>query len=1744
MKPYIYHTLLALFMLLPVEGWGLEYTINPQPGKTFPQEDVPTLVDTIYMNSGTTRRISEPNYQYYYYMRWYRLGENNQGTIENLSPTGGWNSSLTETSNNDSYFWHFKMRGGNSEKAANIKYQNNGTFPDYVYCDLSFYVDGMTINPKQNFQEPTVSKRYKFYIKNADEMRARMNAVPEGGAMETVNITVPKGARNVNLSMDMAAENYFWGNYQGGQFKVNGEQKAEVDGKRIKVAGPINGETTIEVYAATENQRNNSPCITRFILIPQENSGFMSEEEISKYPERNPEEDKKKYVQIGKVDFDFASSVGGDGVISRNALTKTNNMSATPVDPSITTYSFANPILDWINPSGYMPEDAYGLYRSANVSGISEKKGYDDRPGWGREFDSNDDSERDARNKTYGWYYTNIEGLKNKELYDRTYYNTNRNNCGYFYYVNASTEAGRVVTVPLDGIICPNTELTVTAWVADITDASILPNITLVLRGKNNNGESGVLHRFSSGDMELKNSSDRANWKQICYKIKINSDLLADYTVFDVEFQNSTSGTTGGDYAIDDIRIYRTLPNIEVNRRNACEASTLLVTSDYQTILRNMGWTEGQNVLEDYEGDIDEDLEYRKYRYGLMGDKHQFAQNSVVGNVYFAFLSEDKNTWITVNKRAVDVSLRAAKSIRVPVSTVQSKEGGFEFYTEDPERAIIKERIMNLWAVRDYNKDVEEWKKKEPDGEHGLIDVSGIGTPEKDDFNEKAYQTAIETMYHRLNIPRLRCPWYNKEEGKLYLSIIDVDNTDLQYRGQGATDENPEGASGKYWVMSFSAAEVLGAHSVNPESPCALISPFTVQPAATILIKTEMGTPETAACAGSLRKITAKLNGYDDSGNPVDLEDEHITYLFDWYLGSFEAYVQDSIGNGNVSIKTVLETYRDDTNDHDVITREEVASWTGGATPGSQQRLLELLDNNLLLTGSAGGSTFDIELPNTNKIVAMPYVYSGNTEGYVFCSECTELDLPVEELDIPVINTGFPGITYPFEGSAPLRLGLRNMQGQSELKVPVSNHKLSMAEDADHLGVSGTPEISFRDGTAAELTPVGTVTHLNIPKGYDGSTEVATITIQWNDQAVTLLKEGQEYELLFPFVQYKADGGVLDSQCDGLASLPIKVVPEYLTWLGTTSDGKWYDDTKWNISTHDEIYDKDHGVATENTPGFAPLYFSKVTIPNGQELQLEETNPADKTNWGDIQYDMAVANESGEITPYYMNKIDQIYFKPGATLLNQQLLDYTTARVDFEMKQGQAYWMSSPLKDVYAGDFYAPVSGKQETPAFEDITYKTDGTNSRWDLPFYQKAWDKGITYYTSEYGTASTSVEAVKSNWSIEYNDVAVPYTLGKGFYSRVEKNSALVRLPKADTEYKYEAATTRALNKRVDYGKLVDESFTLTLSADDNTANADGDGNHFLIGNPYMAYLDMSKFFEVNTELVEKYWAIKDGTAIVGTPDLKWENGRTDGYIAPMQAFFVERAGYTPAGTKADALAGDITVTFNTSMTVSQETVTTPAEPRTYTATNPVLQITASGTKGRSMAAVVQRSDASNTYKGEEDAIALIDSELDVPVVYTVAGNCAAALNAVQDYKNVPLGVYADAGEEVEVTISGISGLVDPLYLYDAATRSTTLLDGDTYTLNLTGASHGRYSLTTTESIAVESDIRVYSPSQGQVIVVAAPGEMLQKVQLYDVSGRLVANRNQIGQTTCQLHIPGGVYIVYVQSAQGESRVKIRVK
>ena len=1435
-------SLLTLLLLFFSAGWnengvwGQEYTIQYKNGSR--QTNIPERVDTVYIPDGMSRELYVPELRnndgravspdYKWYVRWYRADENGDpiaidnkfestivdlrnkaviegGTVDTKIPHA---AALHETPEKTSLFWYRTFFDDNTNAglgpdqtttyyistatgASTILYTRNaGDTEDIVICDVSMNTDenlsGSTLT------EPTLSKRYKFVIRPASEIAEKIKNAGNNG-IEHYEIASPSDANGINIQMKTFPSNYCWyANEQdrtilsGDHYVYDGGGKSGslASDKQVIRLGKVSSNTTINVYAKTSDGQK-SPLLATFKIIPQANAAFMLEENVknSSDPRRNPAAHSDLYEAIGAADFDM------DARIPSSELSSSNNLCSTPMSAESTTYAFLNPNKTMYTEHNHAAlQNQYGLYRSANVPGVSD----------GGE---------------YFWFFALRNNTHAGPVYDRTYTNTNGAECGYFFYTDASNEPGRWVKLKLDDVICQYTELTVTAWVNDMTtwnetnDGKPLPpNININFIGKTGDKEV-VLHRFTSGDaltdysdtyLERPANKNVGKWQQLCYSFSISEQQT--YKEYYLEVQNNTAHTYGADYAIDDVRVYKSKPNIKVQRYDACDASVLTVSLDYATMLRNMGWTANESIVDEntqlYSNDPENSFDLVKYRFGLNGPEAvnptKVSTESHVGNTYFSFVEGfDENT----TENVIDITdrtlkndedpdpivlekghqyrwVRVNKSLRVPVpqsmysfrvinSTVYEDKN----YPSSREEALRREKILNLRAVKDYNTAVKLYNNKQSDyvpdsdSDGKITEIALQGLTEKNVTNEGyegTYLEVIEELYSRLQIPRIRCPWREADDpDRVYLYALDVNNTDLKYVDEQVgldSDGNPIVASGEYHVVLMGAQAVENwevpegdadpSTSFNLKDPCVLISPFEVQPAVRITVETVNNTGA-LACLGTLRHIEADLIGTDGTELSVN-------YSFDWFLGSMADYdklTTDGIF-GDYDLKHAIEEFRKDKNIEREFDIDDVRD-ASNVDPEVRNGLIHLFEQDLLQI-----ATTEFTRPIQNdSIVAMPFIVGGNVvDDKIYCTEITAVRLGTYSEDVPELHPGYT--SKPFKDEVSLRLGHPNMGESIVLHVPLQKgFEYLMASEAHSLK---TADISsgvamYLNNPANEYPEIGTAI-LDISRDADD----AVVTISLKEEAKEKLQEGQRYELLIPFAQYDDNENRLSSECDGLITLPVKIVPQYLTWTGDTDDN-WYDENLWKQSTKGDLYfdgyaespDTDANGSDAIDDAYSPLYFTKITLSENKELSLIDESASDNRDtdkrflkgWSEptsdgkdmadsIRYEMAVVNAVGKIEPYYINKVSEIYFKPNASMYRQDYLDYQKAWVDFEMEEGKPYWMSAPLHNVYAGDMYAPSSnGRQETKAFEDITYsgkhESGTTNSRWNPAFYQKAWDK-----------------------------------------------------------------------------------------------------------------------------------------------------------------------------------------------------------------------------------------------------------------------------------------------------------------------------------------------------------------------------------------------------------------------------------
>lgn len=622
----------------------------------------------------------------------------------------------------------------------------------------------------------------------------------------------------------------------------------------------------------------------------------------------------------------------------------------------------------------------------------------------------------------------------------------------------------------------------------------------------------------------------------------------------------------------------------------------------------------------------------------------------------------------------------------------------------------------------------------------------------------------------------------------------------------------------------------------------------------------------------------------------------------------------------------------------------------------------------------------------------------------------------------------------------------------------------------------------------------------------------------------------------------------------------------------------WNNDENWRRSKHGELYKGTDEYTDYSSGGYVPMKFTKVTIPNLSGLYFPSlgyiayqkstgiatrlSNAKGDAATANIQYDMLAKwdanteshglNAEGnlECEPFYGNTCDQIYFKPGGELLNQCYLKYNKAWVEKQMKPNTWYALTSPLQDTYAGDIYVPAaSGRQETEAFEPITFSAS-VNSRVTCPVYQRSWDDasakevtlGGSYDAYDYaGTGITfenqNLNALSAHWSHVYNKVDRKYQPLEGVAIRMgdkytvgasgsvaggasgNASDVLLRLPKADIQYFYAEASQQQSTLSVKLNKKNAHRLVVNVDTLENALGkmsyklvqlSDGN-NYYLVGNPYMATLSMYKFLKANPSLQSSFYVYENGVLkLYDKLDMLTTTyeSKNDVKISPMQSFFVR----LKDGQSASQL------NFTSAMTVDREVFggVKSASDEEQGEDNITLTLTAASASGyRSRSRIVLDASASEDYDDAEDAQLLYDAQLkEVPVVYTVAGDEAVALNSLPNVDWLPLGVVG--ASSVELKIEGVNRLSSPLYLYDAATRKyQEIKDGEE--IKVQPNEHGRYFLTQTRSTAGMEDVKVkeksmknvkiYSPVWGVMILSKPRDASSNKVEGYTLDGRKVS-------------------------------------
>ena len=947
--------------------------------------------------------------------------------------------------------------------------------------------------------------------------------------------------------------------------------------------------------------------------------------------------------------------------------------------------------------------------------------------------------------------------------------------------------------------------------------------------------------------------------------------------------------------------------------------------------------------------------------------------------------------------------------------------------------------------------------------------------------------------------------------------------------------------------------------------------------------------------------INAKLETADNVGGGSILLNN---VKFDWFVGT-----PDGADNKFASITGLQQALRKYRDIYDSATSLEAAFKI--SNPDDYALLDKYIkgvdgEGTLVLAVSNTLTGYKFNKVGTYKIAAVPIATSikQGTVTYEICPNPMYFTIRIVE-DGPKLILGFDKVAYPTDDRA-VRIGLPQIK---EMVKKGENGRLILPVADLNNGKDKNIEIQFRDDSKVFIAdtndPTFTSTKQLIGKLKETTlkTGAKEIGLVFNNDASTTFHEGYWYELNFSYELYNSS---TTAACPGDLFITFKVVPEYLTWFPTVANklnANWNNDLNWKRSTAAELYDKnyeDYGEATYGNPvntnltrqqAYTPMKFSKVVITNnkmvfpglgnivyrqGNEIATKLTNFKGEEATNYIAYDFVVSwndktadhstdgNGTFRCETFRGNLCDQIFFKAQAELLNQPYLIYNKAFVEKEVESNKWNLISTPMKNIYAGDFFVPqTTGREESKtAFSAMNFDETSDN-RVAAPVYQRNWDSNETqivdgrtqYKVHDFDGNNISIESISDAsmnveslyWSHVYNKLDENYSEGKGFalkagdqYKQLS-DKWLFRLPKEDVEYKYfkpdgtysdlKVAVTKPEKYKLNVPYSNEPSLLGEISLP-LTANTHSNNLYYIVGNPYTASLSMYRFLNGNTSFERKVWTLDNGVLNAHNIPEGTYNRKDDYIIEPMQGFFVKvkegatvsQANFTLMMTTDRWISGGSTISE------------TPAKMS--------INVVENG-KRMAMANVVVKDDADGDFNNDEDIELLNNTELeDIPQVYTIAGTQAAALNTLPKIGILPFGVIAKEKKMVAVELEANRYLDAPLYILDAKTGTYTPAD---HSIEIEANEHGRYYITTAiyniENDSEENTIRCFSPQSG-TITVSSLASNLASVSIYTIDGKLLTSASGINDTSWQKQVATGIYIIKVATEdKKEKTVKMKV-
>ncbi|MBQ2290657.1 MAG: T9SS type A sorting domain-containing protein [Paludibacteraceae bacterium] len=1289
----------------------------------------------------------------------------------------------------------------------------------------------------------------------------------------------------------------------------------------------------------------------------------------------------------------------------------------------------------------------------------------------------------------------------------------------YALYVDGTTEPGLVASISTDTVICAGQTLYCSVWLNNPCPTNFSHNnprnpiFRCNVQGKRKDVQGNWSDWEDISVFFVGQLPKGSGWQQVVFPV--TSDYTYDETR--VSIYNFATGGAGNDFMVDDITLFASrLPLASYQAQTNC-ASDANTPSSTAAILR-IDYTAFEGIADHY-------MYYQIYN---TSEDHVVELTKLDGqSAYYHDVDGETN--------------RTYGSVHIPRN---------DFDPNNQSSALEEDKAMIFTTVQSF-KDY-------------LVDQI---TEDQKHVKGKAY---------------IRSTIKGQERWLLYVMHI-IPNKKKENNSEITAEEEKKYLWERYdyALRMANVPEELAAAECNMQTPLHatqathfdLYNGYKEQTADDFI-------PESANnCANDYYTLQAKIENSISPGTGGTIQQIEGAVMGDWLVGyPFDDVYINTETRNDKSHKDSIETARtefyktygyyreevtsaivydlrrnDPTNTNRLVTRFEELDANAFEYPARNYTIIkDLYEKGLLILGQSQTS-FYLASNDTARYWFFPI--DGTATGTMKDMDNKDVTVTLQDCTEPiwVRVSSVEQPTY-FANIAPLEKGDKSRL--QRLQLPTVRITKAQAE----AGTITIPVTEIGDETTlAGLADKKITINLN-PLGQD----VAFVDIE-NGTDITTTPElviGQSYLMRMRMRDNASNvhiGGDSEKCRVGTIYFYLMILPNTVVWTpaegsynGWGLDENW---RGWDDKNTNGVYDASELMEV----GFVPVAGSDVIIPTLLDVTLYPYIHDHNHYPMDVNAHPSICNN--------------IYFAPGAHIHNQHLLQYEKAFVDMTIPKGNWFMMSAPLQKMYSGDMYVPHEGTWEsgrsletaTP-FETGAFKGK-RHSESAYAFWASYYNQSVKTWYNDGGY----IESTSSSFQ-QSNGLNQPLEVGSGFALWGEGadvatgGNIVIRLPKQEDTYSTSSGTQVPVPRD---GKSHKLAFTATQDAGENitpmtiTLTNKKESEHFIFGNPTMAFINMHDFLHENKEVLNHTFYRLEGA----TWSAETEHTMTDNrYLAPMTSVMLEtkdKSKKTELSVQLSPL--HLTLTDSDDPFSEENPEIKPVNLRAKVAeedASEIMSIYAYTNNAYARTVLATTPAANDYYLVGEDALFVssgIESNSYVltPLnMYTVAEQVPMMADVRQGISEIPLGMLVADGyrsQYMQVAFYLSSKWSRKCYFCDTKTgQKIRIMDGLVISVEMPLNHEQRYYIegpdtyrgsdgvttSTTQPNMSNTGNKVWAYSPDRSTVIASSSDIIESARLYDLIGRLITTTQAellSNSITLQNNGTAGVYIVDVTLRNG---------